>query len=424
MRRRWSTAWLWGLVPVGVVLLASTGLRSPIAVVAPLVSDISSDLGLDAPTAALLTSIPVLCFGLLTPAASWLLGRVGINHGMLYCLGGIVLGSLIRSFAGMAGLLAGTVLIGASLAIGNIAVPMLIGRQFRHRAALLMSAYTASVNIMVTFVTATAVPIATVVGWRWSAAWVGVAIGVIAFAVWIAVYPPGVRGASAAVRRRAGLTEPTPSLDGPGTVASAPRAIGRWRFVWLLQVAFAGHTISYFSMTAWLPLALADLQGLGAAGAGVASSVFQAAGILGPFLVPVLAGPLRWSPPRMLAVISAGWLLLPVGLLVAPGWWFVWSAVGGLAQGAFFTALFVSVVLRSRDVDENRRITTRVQVAGYTAAAAGPVLAGLIYEHTSGWTLPFAFVVAVLAVGSIAAVASASDVSQPAEAVAPGAGVG
>ncbi|WNM25312.1 MFS transporter [Demequina capsici] len=404
---------------MGVLLFAATVLRAPIAVVAPLVSDIQADLHLDAPTAGLLTSIPALCFGLLTPAASWLLGRVGINHGMLYCLGGIVVGSVVRSFAGLAGLLAGTVVIGAALAIGNIAVPMLIGRQFRHRAALLMSAYSASVNIMVAFVTATAVPIALVTGWRWASAWVGVLVGAMALVLWIVVYPPGVRGASAKVRRLAGLEEAAPSMT-RGSRAGAPvRAIGRWRFVWLLQIAFAGHTVSYFSMTAWLPLALADEQGLGAAGAGVASSVFQAAGIIGPFLVPVLVGPLRWSQPRTLGVIAAGWLMLPLGLLAAPGWWLLWTTVGGLAQGAFFTALFLSVVLRSRDVDENRRITTRVQVAGYTAAATGPVLAGLIYERTSGWTIPFAFVLGVLAVGSVAAVASARDRSEPADAEQP-----
>lgn len=51
--------------------------RPPIVAVSAVTGDVQAGLGVDAATAGLLTSLPVLCFGLATPAASALLARFG-----------------------------------------------------------------------------------------------------------------------------------------------------------------------------------------------------------------------------------------------------------------------------------------------------------------------------------------------------------
>ncbi|MCV2395405.1 MFS transporter [Actinotalea sp. M2MS4P-6] len=396
---------MWAAIPIAALLGVALVLRAPITVIPPLLAQVRSDLGLDAPGAGLLTAIPVLCFGLLTPFASRLLHKIGINHAVIYTLLAVIGGSLLRSAGSVGAAMAGTAVIGAGVAIGNLAVPMLIGRQFRHRSALLTGMYSATVNVAVTMSTALAVPVAVAVGWRRSAALGGVVLGAVGLVLWVAVYPPGVRGARPALRARAGLTEPVGLVrDGNGPLPRPDRPVTRWPLAWWLVVAFSGHTLSYYAVTAWLPSALVDLRGMTPVDAGVAASVFQAAGIVGPFLVPLLVGRLGWPQLQTVAVIAAGWAILPIGMLLAPGGWPAWALVGGFAQGAFFTALFAVVIERSRDVDENRRLSAFVQAVGYSVAATGPVLTGWVHQRVAGWSAPFALILVVVLVMGFAAV--------------------
>lgn len=407
-----ATRW-WSLVPVAALLLYAAVLRAPLVVTSPLLPSIRADLGMNAAQAGLLTSIPVLCFGLLTPAASRLLRIVGINHGALYGLAGIVLGSVLRSAGGPVHAYVGTAVLGAAIAIGNLSVPMLIGRQFRHRAALLTAGYSSATNVAVTIATALAAPMGLWVGWRWSAAAGGLLLGLAALALWIVVYPPGVRGARESIRRRSGLTEPVGRVSVREPSEAPTSSLRRWRVTWLLAFAFSGHTLSYYIVTAWLPTILIETRSMTVAGAGVASSLFQAGGILGPIVVPVLAGALRWPILRIISAVCVSWLVMPLGMLLAPAAWVVWSLVAGAGQGAFFTALFMVVIQRARDIDENRRLSATVQTVGYCVAAVGPVAMGWLNEVSGSWNVVLAAVAGVLVATTVCSVLAVRDTSEP-----------
>lgn len=403
---------IWGLVPVAALLLLALVLRAPVAVVPPLLPDFQSALHLDTFQAALLTSIPVLCFGLLTPLVSQLVHWLGINHAVAWGLVAVVAGSLLRVDGTLAGLYGGTVLIGLGLTVGNLGVPMLISRQYRHRAALLTGAYSATINVAVTLATATAVPVALLVGWQRSSALWGAIIGGVALLVWLVVYPPGVRGARDFFRRRAGQDAPAQTVrQGRAQLRRAGRgpSLARRPLAWLLAAAFSGHTLAYYAVTSWLPLALIDLRGLSAGRAGVGASIFQAAGIVGPFMTSWLVDARHWSLTRTALLVGAGWAVLPLGIVLAPAGWVVWSLVGGLAQGAFFTLLFVIVVRRTRTVDDNRRLTAMVQTIGYSVAATGPVVMGWVHDHLQAWGPSFLVVLAAVIVMVVAVLAVARD---------------
>lgn len=398
-------------MPLVAVLAVALVLRAPITVVPPLLPQIRGDLGLSAPAAGLLTSIPVLCFGLLTPLASTLLRRLGINHAVIYTLVAVIAGSCLRSAGSVAAALAGTAVLGAGIAIGNLAVPMIIGRQFRHRAALVTGIYTATTNVAVTASTALAVPAAALVGWRWAAALGGVAVGALGLVLWIAVYRPGVRGPRDWVARRARVHRRTGPVEEGGGPSRPSRALARWPFAWLLAIAFSGHTLAYYTVTAWLPSALVALRDMTDLAAGAAASVFQAAGVLGPMLVPFMRGRLGWSPRLTLMLVGIGWAVLPVGMLVSPAGWAAWVAVAGVAQGAFFVGLLSLIIERAHDVHENRRLSAFVQTAGYCVAASGPVVTGWVHQAFEGWDVPFAFVLGAVMVMAAAAIAAARDVA-------------
>lgn len=358
----------------------------------------------------------MLCFGLLAPLASAAVHLMGINATMLFGLDAVVLGSLWRSDGDVTGLWAGTALIGVGLTVGNLAVPIIIGRQYRERSAILTGTCSATTNVGVTLATALTLPLALLLGWRGALASWGVVIGVVALILWALVYRPGMRGPRAWVLRRTGVPDPVVQSvrGGRDELRNQPSPmVVRWPVAWLLAFAFAGHTLSYYAITSWLPLALTELAHMSPATASTASASFQVMGIAGPFLVPWLLGTGGWTVQRCTAVLGAAWAVMPAGVMLLPQGWAVWSVVGGAAQGAFFTLLFTIVVQRSRTVDESRRISSFVQMIGYSAAATGPVILGIIHSVAGNWFVAFGVVllsVVVMTVSLLLAVRSRSHV--------------
>ncbi|MEX5237960.1 MFS transporter, partial [Kocuria arenosa] len=366
-------------VVVGIVLVALS-LRGPIIAPTPVITQLQSDLGLSAATAGLLTGLPVLLFALVTPLASKLIGRFGPEAAVLTCLTGVLAGTVIRSAGPTAAVLAGTVVIGTAIAIGNIVVPVIIRRDVSwRRIPVVTAAYTAALNVGSMITALGTAPLAAAVGWRAAlAAWAVLTLAALGF--WLVV-----------ARRRAGTPSAAPSAPAePDTATGALRqARGTAqirRTGWWLTLAFCGQAISYYSVTAWLPTLLADTRGLSLAASGASASLFQVAAIAGALGVPLLATRTpAWAP---VAVIGALWITLPVGLLIAPEGYLVWSVLGGVAQGGGFTTIFSIVARIVRTDAEAAGTSARIQGSGYLAATIGPPLVGALNSGTGGWTVP------------------------------------
>jgi len=375
---------------VTAILLLGLNLRGPIVAVSPVLDVIAADLHIGAATAGLLTSLPVLCFALATPAASALLARAGLGRGVAVSLVVLLVGIVVRSLDGLPLALAGTVLIGVAITVGNVAVPVVIARDLPHRAGGVLGAYTAALNVGSMLTISLTAPLAGHTGWRFAiAAWGVLVVG--ALVVW--VY---------ATRR------PVERAAGRAPSAADAQAGPRWwrrPVVWGLTVAFAGQAFSYYGITAWLPLLLHDELGMDATTAGTAASVFQIAALTGAFGVPVLLRVLP-DPRAVVLIVAAGWATVPLGMLLAPQLWLVWSALGGAAQGGGLVVIFALVVRKARDLTENRRMSALVQGGGYIVAATGPSVVGAVHEATAGWTAPLLVVlgsITVLAVFGTAA---------------------
>jgi CP family cyanate transporter-like MFS transporter len=83
------------------------------------------------------------------------------------------------------------------------------------------------------------------------------------------------------------------------------------------------------------------------------------------------------------------------GLLLWPSAWFVWTLVGGVAQGAGISFAFTVLVLRAHDAAAARALSGMTQLVGYTLGAAGPAVVGALYDATGGWTVPLALLLGV-----------------------------
>jgi CP family cyanate transporter-like MFS transporter len=397
------------LLLVGLLLVAFN-LRGPLVVVAPVVGDLRRDLAVGAGTVGLLTSIPVLCFGLAAPLASLLIARTGVHRAVLVSLAGVLGGSLLRSTGSPETAIAGTVVIGVGITVGNVVLPVVIGRDFPTATNVVMAAYTAALNLGSALTTSLTAPLADLVGWRAALASWGL-LTVVAGAVW-----------TAALRRQVARDAARPDTAPPDASSSDPdRAPWRRPVAWGLLLAFAGQAFSYYGLTAWLPSLLADEQGLSRAAAGISSSLFQVLAMVGAFAVPALVA--WWGRLSLvLLAVTAAWAALPLGLLVAPSLWPLWCCLAGAAQGGGFTIIFIAVVHRSRGTTENRRMSAMVQSGGYVVAATGPLVVGAAHEASGGWTVPLLVVLGALVVMAVAgapaaggrADADAEDVAEPA----------
>ncbi len=376
---------------VAAILLLALNLRGPLVAVSAVVDPIRADLGIDAATAGLFTSLPVLCFGIATPLASAFLARAGLGRGVLIALAVLLAGIVVRSLDGLPAAVAGTVLLGLAITAANVAVPVVIGRDLPRHAGAVLGAYTAALNVGSMLTLALTVPIAAATGWRAALASWGALVVVAAVAWWWAT-----RGPAAG---------PAPADEGP------PAAGWRRPVAWVLTTAFAGQAFAYYGVTAWLPQLLRDELGMPAVTAGAAASVFQIAALGGAFGVPVL---LRYGDARVAVLgVCAAWTTIPVGLFLAPSAWAVWCIVGGFAQGGGLVVIFSLVVRVARDTAESRQFSALVQGGGYTVAAAAPPLLGAVHAATGGWTAPLMVVLAAIALLAVAGTLAASSATRP-----------
>ncbi|MBO0611271.1 MFS transporter [Myceligenerans salitolerans] len=395
------------------LLVVGLNFRAPITAVPPVLPDVAAGLEMSSVAAGLLTGLPILCFALFAPVASWLIGRIGPYRAMTVAVAGVLAGTLVRSAAtGAAGTwiaVAGTAVIGAAITIGNVAAPVIVVHDFARRAAVATGLYTASMNLGSVFTTTLAVPLATWLGWQAAlAAWSVLAVVALVCWAWV------IRGRSPAEPSDGARPAPGPPAEGFGAASARPAdRVLRRPITWVLAVAFVGQSFSYFAVTGVLPELLGDRIGFTPAEAGVAASLFQGLAILGSLVLPATHA-LRLPLGVASAVVTACWLSLPLGLLFAPGWWALWCSLAGFAQGGNFAVIFTVVAQRAGSAVAARRMAAAVQACGYVVAFTGPSVMFAVHDAAGDWNVPLLVLLAVLTIMAAALVLATVRVRAPA----------
>ncbi|BAS07224.1 uncharacterized transporter YycB [Arthrobacter sp. Hiyo4] len=248
-------------VPKGWILLACIGLlalnlRGPFVAVAPVVDLMQADLGFTPVMLGLLTSIPVLCFALAASLASLTTRKLGAEFAVSLTILGVLAGVIVRSAGGPGPVVVGTVMIGLAITVGNIAVPLIIRRDFSPlRQGTAMGVYTAALNIGSFLTSMVTAPLAELAGWRVALVSVGI-LAVIAIVFWTLAV--GARTAFVPSRTVVAGGQEHPAVKGSGWITAG------------LTAGFAGQAFSYYAVTAWLPSYLNDELGMSASAAGQA----------------------------------------------------------------------------------------------------------------------------------------------------------
>lgn len=170
---------------VGVVLLA-LNLRPALVAVSPLTDTIRADSGMSATATSLLTALPLLCFGLLAPLAPRIGRRLGVERALLATMALVGVGTALRLLDSVVALFAGTVVIGAGIAVANVLLPGLIKRDFPGRAGLMTGLYSMSLFAGAALAAGITVPVQHAAGlsWRTTLACWG-ALALVAAVVWL-----------------------------------------------------------------------------------------------------------------------------------------------------------------------------------------------------------------------------------------------
>lgn len=374
---------------IGAVILVAFNLRAPIAAVSPVLPDLRAALRISSGTAGLLTALPVLCFAVAAPLVVLLAKRTGPERAITLGLAGIAAGTVLRSTDGLTAAIAGTVLIGLAITVGNVLVPVVIKRDFPRRVGPVTGIYTASLAAGAALTAALTAPIAVTTGWRGGLALWAV-LAVTAGVVW-----------TVAFRHTAAPAKPLTGVRSPGVWRSGT--------AWALALFLGAQSALYYSVTAWLPTLLSDEAGLSAGAGGAAMALYQLAGIASALLIPPLAT--RSSSQRGLAaLIGVVWIATLTGLLVAPGLWLLWSVLSGLAQGAGISMAFTLVILRGRDITTVGRLSGMAQAVGYSVGAAGPLLVGAVHDATGSWLPPLLLLLGVAGAMSTTGAIAGRDV--------------
>jgi CP family cyanate transporter-like MFS transporter len=366
------------LLPLAIMAVAINQ-RPALVAVAPLVEELRADTALSSAVAGLLTTLPVLCFAFFAPVTPHVQRRIGLERAIGLSLIVLAAGIALRLLTPLALLFAGSLLVGAAIAISNVLMPAFIKRTFPRPGAM-MGCYTAAMSLGAAAAGGATVPIAEAWGLSWRGAlalWLPIAL--LAFLLWL----PMLR----------------PVVSRPTAVAGEPRSHGgAW---WMLRIPLARHVTVYFgvqsavfySFSAWLPALLVD-SGTSVQTAGLLLGLYNIAGAVGAFAAPVLAGRMRTQHPLLLAVV-AGFAVGLVGLLVSPDRGTVaWICVFGVAQGAGFALALTFTVLRSATPEVAARLGGVAQALGYLLAASGPLALGAIHDLTGRW--PWALVLLLL----------------------------
>ncbi len=127
-----------------------------------------ADLGLSRGAAGLLTTLPVLCFGGLAAGAAALGRRIGNERALLVAMLAIAAGNVLRLAGSVPWLFAGTVVLGAAMAVGNVLTPSVIKEHFVRRTGAVTGLYTGALIGGAAIAAAVSAPLA-------ATAWAGVA---------------------------------------------------------------------------------------------------------------------------------------------------------------------------------------------------------------------------------------------------------
>jgi len=385
-RPRWAV-----LAPAAALVLVALCLRAPFSAVGPVLDELADELPLPTGALAVVTALPLVCFGLISPFAPALAARTGVHRAIVVGAAVLAAGIGVRAL-GIVGLFVGTVVLTGGIAIVNVLLPAAARSEYGRRSATVVGLTTASMALSAAAGAGLAQPLASLGG--------SARVGLL---LWIVPVLVALTAVAALARARRGAPVPT------ATAPASRTAILRDRVALAVTLFFGLQALLFYAMLTWLPDILESDAGYTPVAAGGLVALAAVLGAPASLVVPPLAVR-RSSQVGWTVAVAVPILIAIVGLLVAPAAAPVlWALLYGLGTGAAFPLSMTLVLQRSRDVAQTGRLSASAQSIGYLIAATGPLAVGLLHEATGGWTAGLVLLLAVLLTQVAVGVAAGRD---------------
>lgn len=344
--------------------LASLNLRPAINAVSPILQTLRQDLGMNAFTASLLTSIPVLCMGLFSPLAVRWGRRFGIERMIGWSLAVIGVGNALRLATHSAfGMLVTAFVAGAGIAVIGPLLSGFIKSRFPSRVSAMVAVYTIALAVGATAASGLSIPLQSGLhSWRLSLA-IWAVLAAVALAAWLWAVPG---------------TKPLPDASRTAAAAKLPWRSGK---AWLLTLSFGGLAMVFYSMTAWLP-PVVQAMGYSKTHAANMLTLFSITQVPVGLILSLL---LNRFPSRFAWLLAgSGSLLAGFALLglSAPPW--IAVVLIGIGPGLMFPINLMMPIEAAANAEEAAAWSGMTQSVGYVIGAFGPILLGWLHDAAGG----------------------------------------
>lgn len=375
LRRKARGASLAVSFTMACVILAAINLRPALTSTATMVPEIQQSLDLSGVWIGVLTTMPVLCFGIFGPFAPLLSARFGLERTIAMLIMGLAAGLALRVLPQCPALFGGTLLAGAAIGMAGVLLPVVIRRRFPDRLGPMTGLYTMVLSVG----GASAAGLTPIFEGVWQS-WT------LALASWS--IPALV----------AGLLWSGLASSGATTTGTAPLP----RFSLLLRDRLAWYVTAFMGLQAglafivlgWLPTLLRD-RGLDVLDAGIVTSVSILAQTVTALLVPSLATQ-RVSPRLLIVLVLTATCTGFLGLIYAPlANRLLWALILGLGQGGLFGLALLFVTLRAQTAEITAMLSGMSQSIGYLGASLCPFAVSLLRGGNDPFIGPAVMVVAI-----------------------------
>ncbi|MDO4903249.1 MAG: MFS transporter [Limosilactobacillus sp.] len=353
------------LLMLGLVLLGVC-MRMPITSIPSVIKEIAATFHVAPTSLGILTTIPLLCFGLLSSIVSSTAQRIG--NEMTLAIGMVLMfvGSYLR-IINFPLLMVGTVMVGMAITCINVLLPAIISDKYPEKIGSVTGLYNMAMTLFAAIGAYAIAPITNASSWQTAVIVISV-IALVTTIVWLPNLKYNDRGES--------------------DNGAADAGTNMWKKLnaWWMLLFFGFQCFVFYSIVAWLPTMAMD-AGLNSDQSSLIAGLLQLFALPFAFAVPVIASKMSDRRPILIAagvasMIGAVMLLFPVDS-------FVYFCIVALLMGAGSTTTFVLAMtlfgLKTKSVADTRNLSGMVQSVGYLIAALGPVIVGNLNAHTHNW---------------------------------------
>lgn len=353
-----------GFLVIGIFLLGAC-MRTPITSIPSIINEIAQAFHVPATSLGILTTIPLICFGLFSVTVNWLSSRIGNEMAINWALVLLFVGCILRVVSYPL-LILGTVLIGIAITFINVLLPPIISENLPNQIGGMTSLYNVALSLSSAIGAYAITPVTAGFGWK-LAVNVLALIPLITWVLWL----PNIKF---------NHVDANQSQQGVN-MWHKPRA-------WALLVYFGASSFVFYTVVAWLP-SIAESAGISHNSASLIAGLFQLFSIPAAFLAPLLATRATDRRPLVfglgvLSFIGVAMMLLPIGSFT---YYVIISLFLGLGIAGTFAFIMTTFGLKTNNPADTSSLSGMVQSLGYLIAAIGPVVIGKCKALFGNWTV-------------------------------------